>query len=161
MEHKLSPWTTKVHSQVCLRPERHISCTGSVSSTGFWWRWCQAPDVPTETGAHRLCCPSGRRLRPRQTYYWGWSWWNTTNLGYILSFRFLRRKKKTCHPPRLFGDVRRDQDHQASGRPMMPQTPGHHYGAHAVRVCGDQGDKGFPGLTSGGRAGLDRFIINW
>lgn len=60
------------------------------------------------------------------------------------------KRKKTCHPPRLFGHVRRDQDNQASRRPMMPQTPGHHYGAHAVRVCGDQGDKGFPGLTSGG-----------
>lgn len=82
-------------------------------------------------------------------------------LGVRPFFQVFKKKKKTCHPPRLFGDVRRDQDHQASGRPMMPQTPGHHYGAHAVRVCGDQGDKGFPGLTSGGRAGLDRFIINW
>lgn len=35
---------------------------------------------------------------------------------------------------------------------MMPQTPGHHYGAHAVGVCGDQGDKGFPGLTNSGSA---------
>lgn len=92
-----SPWTTKVHSQVCLHPERHTSCTGSVSSSGFWWRWCQAPDVPTETGAHRPRCPSGRRLWPRQTCYGGWSWWDTTNLGYSLSFGFLKKKKRVTH----------------------------------------------------------------
>lgn len=73
---------------------------------------------------------------------------------------YKKNKNKTrSHPPWLFRDVWRDQDNQAAGCPMMPQTPCHYYGAHAVRVCGNQGNKGFPGWTIGEKTQFNWFIV--
>lgn len=72
---------------------------------------------------------------------------DTALSGCTFPFRPFQGTQNIRDPPGLLGDVGRDQDNQVPGGPVVPQTPGHHHGTHAVRVGGDQGDKGFPGLA--------------